>query len=87
MAALNILLGCVPEFARCPLSIDDRAIQFARTWVPPYAMGSILPVGFLLGKDGYWPCGRLAPAIGWLFLALAFGVWRVAARHYRSTRT
>jgi ABC-2 type transport system permease protein len=87
VAALNILLGYVPEFARYPLTIYSRPLQFTLTWALPYAMCSILPVGFLLGKAGYRPYGLLAPLMGWLFLALALATWNVAARHYKSTGT
>jgi len=83
--ALLVLLGYVPEFSSYPLAIYDRPIRFTMTWILPYAMGSILPVGFLLGKEGYTPYGILAPTMGWGFLGLALGVWNVAARHYRST--
>jgi ABC-2 type transport system permease protein len=85
VASLNILLGYFPEYARYPLSIYSRPLQFALTWVLPYAMGGILPVGFLLGKEGYRLYGLLAPLMGWLFLGLALAVWRVAVRHYKST--
>lgn len=85
VASLNILIGYIPEFSRYPLSIYDRFLQFALTWALPYAMGGILPVGFLLGKAGYRPYGLLAPLMGWLFLGLALAAWTAASRGYRST--
>ena len=85
--ALMIPLGYIPEFARYPLSIYGRPIQFVLTWVLPYAMAGLFPAGFLLGKEGYRGYGLLSPLMGWLFLGLALCVWSVAVRRYKSTGT
>ena len=85
--SLMILLGYLPEYARYPLAIYNSPIRFAMTWILPYAMSAILPVGFMLGKDGYQPYGPIAPLIGWIFLGLALAFWSIAVRQYKSTGT
>jgi ABC-2 type transport system permease protein len=87
VGSLLIVLGYVPEFARYPLAIYGRPIQFVLTWVLPYAMAGLFPAGFLLGKEGYQLYGLLAPLMGWLFLGLALLVWSAAVRRYKSTGT
>jgi ABC-2 type transport system permease protein len=87
VSSLTILLGYLPEFARYPLAIYAPPIAFILTWIVPHAMVGLYPAGFLLGKAGYAPYGLIALAIGWVFLALALGVWRVASRGYTSTGT
>lgn len=87
VTALLMLLGYLPEFARYPLTIYARPLQFALTWVLPYALTGLLPVGFLLGKAGYGIYGPLAPLAGWLLFGLALLVWSRAVRHYQSTGT
>lgn len=87
VSSLMILLGYLPEYARFPLAIYATPIAFLLTWIVPHAMTGLYPAGFLLGKAGYAPYGLIAPVIGWLFLALALGVWRVASRWYTSTGT
>jgi ABC-2 type transport system permease protein len=87
VTSLLMLLGYLPEFARYPLTIYARPLQITLTWVLPYALTGLLPIGFLLGKAGYGIYGLLVPLAGWLFLALALIVWRSAIRQYKSTGT
>ena len=87
VSSLMILLGYLPEYARYPLAIYATPIAITLTWIVPHAMIGLYPAGFLLGKAGYAPYGLIAPALGWIFLALALGVWRVASRWYTSTGT
>ncbi len=87
VSSLLIALGYAPEFARFPLAIYAAPLAFVLTWILPHAMAGIYPAGFLLGKEGYVAYGLLAPLMGWIFLALALGVWRVTSRSYSSTGT
>jgi len=87
VSSLMIVLGYATEFARYPLGIYAAPFAFILTWIVPHAMVGLYPAGFLLGKEGYAPYGRLALIMGWLFLALAMGVWRVTSRWYSSTGT
>ena len=87
VSSLLIALGYAPEFARYPLAIYAAPLAFVLTWILPHAMAGLYPAGFLLGKGGYVGYGLLAPLMGWLFLALALGVWRIMSRGYGSTGT
>lgn len=87
VSSLMIVLGYLPEFARFPPAIFAAPIAFVLTWVMPHAMAGIYPAALLLGKEDYAHYGLIAPAIGWLFLALALLVYRVTSRWYTSTGT
>jgi ABC-2 type transport system permease protein len=87
VSSLTIVLGYAPEFARFPLAIYAAPLAFVLTWILPHAMVGLYPAGFLLGKAGYVAYGLIAPLMGWIFLGLALGVWRVTSRAYSSTGT
>lgn len=87
VSSLLIVLGYLPEFARFPPAIYAAPVAFVLTWILPHAMVGIYPAALLLGKAEYARYGLIAPAIGWLFLALALGVYRVTSRWYTSTGT
>lgn len=87
VSSLMIVLGYLPEFARFPPAIYAAPIAFTLTWIVPHAMTGIYPAAFLLGRADYARYGLLAPALGWLFLALALLVWRITSRWYTSTGT
>lgn len=78
-------VGWFGLFARYPVGIYAVPLRFVLTWVLPYAMSGFYPAAFLLRGDEYQFYGLLAPVIGFLFLGLALGVWRLALRHYHST--
>lgn len=87
VSSLMIVLGYLPEFARFPPTIFATPVAFTLTWLLPHAMVGFYPAALILGKPDYARHGLLAPAIGWLFLALALGVWRATSRWYTSTGT
>ncbi len=72
------------EFAKYPLSIYHRGIQFLLTWVVPYGFTSFYPASYLLGRD----VGALAwmgPVVAGALLLLSYGVWQYGLRHYSGT--
>jgi ABC-2 type transport system permease protein len=73
------------QLGRFPVTIFGPVLQFMLTWVMPFAMLGFYPVAFLLRGEAYRPYGLLALVMGWVFLGLALGVWRIAIRHYQST--
>jgi ABC-2 type transport system permease protein len=87
VSSLLIILGHAPEFARFPPAIYAAPVAFTLTWLLPHMMTGIYPAAFLLGRADYARYGLLAPASGWLFLALALLVWRITSRWYTSTGT
>ena len=78
-------VGWFSLFAEFPLTLYASPLRFALTWVLPYGMASFYPAAFLLRGAEYRAYGLLAPALGWLFLGLALGIWRVALRRYGGT--
>src|SRR6266487_2620268 len=85
---VNSLLTTVAwtaQFGRFPITIFGSGLQFALTWIFPFAMIGFYPVAFLLRGDAYRLYGLLALIVGWVFLGLALALWRVAIRHYQST--
>jgi len=83
------------ETASYPLGIYQEWFRGFFTWVVPLACVNYLPIHVLLGRPGppllpFW--GELPPALLWLsplggflFLALAFRVWRLGEGRYCST--
>ena len=78
-------LHLVSQLGQFPVTIFGPVLQFALTWVLPFAMIGFYPMAFLLRGEEYRLYGLLALVIGWVFLGLALALWRVAIRHYQST--
>lgn len=87
VSSLMIVLGYLPEFARFPPAVYAAPVAFTLTWIVPHLMVGIYPAALLVGRADYAGHGLIAPVIGWLFLALALGVYRVTSRWYTSTGT
>jgi len=72
------------EFAKYPLSIFPRAIQFLLTWLIPYGFASYYPASYLLGRDaGPMAWVGVIVAVGLLFIGRR--LWFVGLRRYAST--
>ncbi|MDA0710335.1 MAG: ABC-2 family transporter protein [bacterium] len=77
------------QTAQYPLSIYRAWFRKFFTYAVPLASVSYYPGLALLGRED--PYGspalfhHLAPLIGILFLVLAFQIWKIGVRHYRST--
>ena len=100
LAALNIYLletGMLKEvfywnarkFAGYPISIFHKAIQFAMTFVVPFAFVNYFPSQFLLRKDDMMNYPEvfmyITPLIGIVMYALAYLFWRISIKHYKSS--
>ena len=72
------------EFAKYPLSIYHRAIQFLLTWIIPYGFASFYPASYLLGRD-VGALAWLGPVVAAVLLAIGYRVWLVGLRHYSGT--
>jgi ABC-2 type transport system permease protein len=72
-----------------PITVYQRWLRRAFTWIVPLACVSYFPVVFVLGIDDPLGSSRvfqaLAPLTGPAFLLLAIGVWRLGERRYCST--
>ncbi len=72
------------EFAKYPLSIYHRAIQFMLTWLIPYGFASFYPASYLLGKD-VGILAWLAPMVAGVLLVVSYRIWQFGLRHYAGT--
>jgi ABC-2 type transport system permease protein len=77
------------EFTRYPLGIYSRAVRILLTFVCPFAFINYFPATYFLGKTdgalGLPPVvGLLTPAIGVVFVALAYLFWRFGLDRYQS---
>jgi ABC-2 type transport system permease protein len=59
------------EFAKYPLSIYHRSIQFLLTWIIPYGFASFYPASYLLGRD-VGPLAWLGPVVAAVLLAFGY---------------
>lgn len=75
--------------ARYPISIYERWLREVFTYLVPIACTSYYPIVWFLDQPDplHAPTWfqAAAPAAGFVFLALALGLWRFGVRHYRST--
>ncbi len=83
-SALSFILWRLDETTRYPLSIYPTWLKHFLTWIVPYGFVGYYPVQWFVGK-GENPVIWLAPFVGPLLFALAYGLWRVGLSHYQST--
>jgi ABC-2 type transport system permease protein len=78
------------EFSRYPISIYQRSVRVALTFVLPFAFMNYFPATFLLHKteDGLHlnpAVGLLTPVVGVVWLAAAYAFWRIGLNRYQGT--
>ena len=72
------------EFAKYPLSIYHRGLQFMLTWIVPYGFASFYPASYLLGRD-VGVMAWLAPVVAGILLFVSYRFWQIGLRRYSST--
>ncbi len=72
------------EFAKYPLSIYHRGIQFLLTWIIPYGFASFYPASYLLGRD-VGPLAWVGPVVAAVLLGVSYRVWQFGLRYYSGT--
>ncbi|ANW21770.1 hypothetical protein BB341_02200 [Streptomyces clavuligerus] len=76
-------------FGSYPLHIFGAATTWLLTWTVPVAFVAYLPASVLLGRTGdlavHPAVAWAAPAIGFLWLFVAYRIWFRQMRHYQST--
>ena len=82
-----IVLQLEQEFTRYPISIYSRGVRLLLTFVVPFAFMNYFPARFFLHKaheGAMLPAavGLLTPAIGVVFLTLAYLFWRLGLNKY-----
>ncbi len=85
----NVLTYGGVQAAQFPLAVYAQWFRYALTFAVPLACVAYYPVLLILGKTDplgapAW-VGLVSPLAGFVFLALAFGGWRVGLRRYAST--
>lgn len=90
MDAGRMLLETVEiEFVRFPLSIYPRAVQWAFSFILPFAFISFIPAQLVLRKDTTPvvapELGYLTPLVGLATFLVAYFLWRMGLRRYAST--
>jgi ABC-2 type transport system permease protein len=73
------------DLVKFPLTLYDRAIQFALTWLVPFAFISYYP-GLILLKKGSPPwIAYVTPLSGIVVALIVYGVWKLGLARYQST--
>lgn len=85
----NVLTYGGVQAAQYPLSLYARWFRWLLTFIVPLAAVAYFPVLALLDQPDplgmpRW-LGLVSPLAGFVFLAVAFGVWRLGLRRYAST--
>lgn len=85
----NVLTYGGVQAAQYPLALYAQWFRRVLTFAVPLACVAYYPVLAILGKADplgapVW-VGLVSPLAGFVFLAAAFGAWRVGVRHYAST--
>ncbi len=73
----------VSTYGRYPVNIYSRFIQFALTWILPFAFVGFYPASFLLGQGEWRIYAFLTPIVGIVYFAIAVLLWNRGIRHYR----
>lgn len=85
----NVLTYGGVEAAQYPLALYARWFRAILTFAVPLACVAYYPVLAILGKDDPFGApawvGWVSPLAGFVFLAAAFGAWRIGLRRYAST--
>ena len=85
----NVLTYGGVQAAQYPLALYAQWFRRVLTFIVPLACVAYYPVLAILGKPDplgapHW-LGWVSPLAGFVFLAAAFGAWRVGLRRYAST--
>jgi ABC-2 type transport system permease protein len=83
-----IVLQLEQEFTRYPLSIYSRGVRLLLAFVIPFGFMNYFPASFFLHKadNGLGlplAIGLLTPAIGLIFLGVAYAFWRIGLQRYQ----
>jgi ABC-2 type transport system permease protein len=73
----------ISTYGRYPVNIYHRIIQFALTWVLPFAFVGFYPASFLLDHDRWARYALITPLVGLAWLAIGITIWNRGIRHYR----
>lgn len=73
----------ISTYGRYPINIYHWAIQFALTWVLPFAFVGFYPASYLLHQSEWKGYALLTPLVGAISLSIGVMVWNQGIRRYR----
>ena len=86
---INIVSHGGVEATQYPIAVFGRALRYLFLFVVPIGTVTYFPVAAVLGRPDPLPAppaaAWLAPCAGFVFLAMAVGLWRLGVRRYTST--
>jgi ABC-2 type transport system permease protein len=86
-----VVMSLENDFTRYPLSIYNRGVRIMLSYVFPFAFMNYFPATVVLHKTseaGYTVnpvLGWLTPAVGVVWFAAAYGLWRLGLNRYQGT--
>ncbi|WP_338776561.1 ABC-2 family transporter protein [Metabacillus sp. FJAT-52054] len=73
------------DFAKYPLTIYHKGLQFFLTWIIPYGFTAFLPAAWFLDREGYASVAIKAPVTAAAAMTVAYLFWLLGLKNYSST--
>jgi ABC-2 type transport system permease protein len=73
------------DFARYPMSIYGKGIQFVLTWIIPYGFTAFYPAAVFIDQAEFRHFALLTPVVAAISLTIAYLVWNRGLRAFSST--
>lgn len=73
----------IGTYGRYPVNIYHRLIQFALTWVLPFAFVGFYPASYLLDQEQWKTYALITPLVGAIYLWIGVTCWNQGIRRYR----
>lgn len=73
------------DFARYPMGIYGKGIQFVLTWIIPYGFTAFYPAAVFIDPSGFRQFALLTPLVAALSLTIAYLFWNRGLRAFSST--
>ena len=81
---MNVFTDGGREYGKYPLDVYGEGVMKFSTYVIPYALIQYYPLQYLLGRSDNWTYALCPLGIS-IFLAAAYGFWRLGVRRYTSS--
>lgn len=79
-----VMVHNLNEFAKYPMTIYHKAIQFLITWIVPFAFTSFYPASFLLNIGTNKNVTLLTPLVAIVAFLIAYIFWNIGLKKYQS---
>jgi ABC-2 type transport system permease protein len=73
------------DFARYPMSIYHKGIQFVLTWIIPYGFTAFYPAAVFIGGAEFRHLALVTPVVAIVCLSIAYLFWNKGLRAFSST--